>query len=49
MIQGQEIDWTRLTSSGEWLGKKFEEKIDLARRDKAEDLYKRDGGDSTGK
>jgi tetratricopeptide (TPR) repeat protein len=33
MISGKEFDWQRLISSGEWLGRKMEEEIDLARQD----------------
>lgn len=48
MISGKDIDWPQLVSSVETLGKKFEEEIDLARRDKQEELYIRDGDGSTG-
>jgi len=48
MISGKDISWPQLIGSGERLGKKFEEEIDLARRDKVEDLYKRDGDGSSG-
>jgi tetratricopeptide (TPR) repeat protein len=33
MLSGPAIDWPKLISSGEWIGKKTEEEIDLARRD----------------
>ncbi|HWH77876.1 MAG TPA: tetratricopeptide repeat protein [Candidatus Binatus sp.] len=33
MISGRDIDWPKLISSSEWVGKKTEEEIDLARRD----------------
>ena len=50
MISGKDIDWPRLISSGEWLGKKFEEEIDRARHDKQEELFKRNGDNgSTGR
>ena len=34
LISGREFSWNELISSGEWLGKKFEEEIDLVRKDK---------------
>lgn len=43
MISGKDINWPELIASAEGLGKKFEEEIELARRDKQEELYKRDG------
>ena len=42
IISALEIDWPKLIASGEWIGKKFEEEIDLARRDERR-LY--DDGD----
>ena len=42
MIREKDINWPRLTSSGEWLGNKFEEEIDRAREDKIDDFYRRD-------
>lgn len=33
MISSKEIDWQRLISNGEWLGRKIEEEVDLARQD----------------
>ncbi len=33
MISGSNIDWPKLVASVEWVGKKTEEEIDLARRD----------------
>ena len=47
MISGEDIDWTKLTASGEWLGKKMEEEIDFARMDKIDELY-RNNGDGDG-
>ncbi|MDP2604086.1 MAG: tetratricopeptide repeat protein [Deltaproteobacteria bacterium] len=32
MISGRELDWQKLIAEGEWLGKRMEEEIDLARR-----------------
>ncbi len=46
MISSKNIDWQKLIASGEWLGKRMEEEIDLARRD--EERHQRrdgDGGD----
>jgi len=37
MISGKDIEWQRLLSGGEWIGKKLEAEIDLARRDRALD------------
>ncbi len=48
MMSGKDINWAELISSVEWLGKKFEEEIDRARRDKQEELYIRDGDGSAG-
>ena len=49
MITGPEMNLEKVISSGEWLGKKMEEEIDLARRDE-ENSYKdgenRSDGDS---
>lgn len=45
MISGQEFDWQRLIAEGEWLGKRMEEEIDLARRDEANQWSRdNDGG-----
>jgi hypothetical protein len=44
MISGKEIDWQNLMASGEWVGKKMEEEIDIARRQEARG---RSGGDSS--
>ena len=35
MITGRDLDWQKLIAEGEWLGKRMEEEIDLARRDEA--------------
>ena len=35
MISGPELDWQKLIAEGEWLGKRMEEEIDLARRDES--------------
>jgi hypothetical protein len=33
MISAKDIDWPKLISSGEWVGKMMEEEIDKVRRD----------------
>lgn len=43
VISGKDIDWQRLIASAEWLGRKIEEEIDLARRDEARFLRRRFG------
>jgi tetratricopeptide (TPR) repeat protein len=47
MISGKEIDWQKLIASGEWVGKKVEEEIDIARRQESRDRSRGDdkGGD----
>jgi tetratricopeptide (TPR) repeat protein len=42
MISNRDIDWPKIITSGEWVGKKMEEEIDLARRDESHE-YDRDG------
>ena len=44
MISRKEFDWQKLITSGEWVGRKVEEEIDLARRDESRDLN-RPGGE----
>jgi tetratricopeptide (TPR) repeat protein len=41
MISNSDIDWPKLVASAEWVGKKTEEEIDLARRDERR-LYEND-------
>lgn len=41
MISGKDIDWQNLISSAEWVGRKIEEEIDLARRDESRRLRDR--------
>lgn len=48
MISAKEIDWAKLITSGEWLGREFEEEIDRAREDEIDELYRKDGGDGGG-
>ena len=40
----KELDWQKLISDGEWLGKRLEEEIDLARRDEREDRLRDSSG-----
>jgi len=42
MLSGKEPDVQKLIADGEWLGKRVEEEINLARRDEREELF-RDG------
>ena len=44
MISGKEIDWEKLIASGEWVGRKMEEEIDIAQRQESRD---RSRGDDT--
>jgi tetratricopeptide (TPR) repeat protein len=41
LLSAREPDWSKIIANGEWLGQKFEEEIDRARRDEAES-YRRD-------
>ena len=38
MLSGKEVDMQRLIADGEWLGKRVEEEINLARRDEQNDI-----------
>jgi len=42
MISGKEIDGQKLMASGEWVGRKMEEEIDIARRQESQDRSRRD-------
>jgi len=42
MISGKEIDGQKLIVSGEWVGRKIEEEIDIARRQESRDRSRRD-------
>lgn len=42
MISGKDIDWQKLIASGEWVGRKMEEEIDIARRQEARDRSRGD-------
>jgi tetratricopeptide (TPR) repeat protein len=43
MISGNEIDWQKLIASGEWVGRKVEEEIDIARGQESRDRSRGDG------
>ena len=42
MLSHADIDWPKLITSGEWVGKKIEEEIDLSRRDEQQEYDHRD-------
>ena len=44
MIDSKALDWEKLISDGEWLGKRMEEEINLARRDEREDRMRDTSG-----
>lgn len=44
MLSGKEVDLKKLIADGEWLGKRVEEEIDLARRDEREDRLRDTSG-----
>lgn len=44
MTSGKDLDWQRLIASAEWVGKKMEEEIDNAQRDKARDQDRQSEG-----
>jgi len=46
MISGKQIDWEKLIASGEWIGRKTEEEIDIARREESRDRSRGDGSSS---
>jgi tetratricopeptide (TPR) repeat protein len=47
MLSGKEFDLQKIIADGEWLGKRVEEEIDLARRDEKEEFFRDgDGRDS---
>jgi tetratricopeptide (TPR) repeat protein len=46
MISRKDIDWQKLTASGEWVGRKMEEEIDIARQQESRDRTR--GIDSSG-
>lgn len=42
MISGKDIDWQKLIANGDWVGRKIEEEIDIARRQESRDRYRGD-------
>ena len=46
MLSGKDVDLQKLIADGEWLGKRVEEEIDLARRDEREELLRDASRDS---
>ena len=38
MISGRDLDWTKLISNAEWVGKRMEEEVDQARQDETREL-----------
>jgi tetratricopeptide (TPR) repeat protein len=42
MISTKAIDWQKLMASGEWVGRKIEEEIDIAQRQESQDQYRGD-------
>jgi hypothetical protein len=46
MISGREFDLQKIIASAEWLGKRFEEESDQARRDEARSINRESEGRS---
>jgi tetratricopeptide (TPR) repeat protein len=42
MIAGKDIDWEKLVASAEWIGRKMEEELDVARQDERREFRERD-------
>jgi hypothetical protein len=42
MISGRDIDWEKLIASAEWIGRKVEEELDVARQDERREFRDRD-------
>jgi hypothetical protein len=42
MISGEKIDSEKLIAGAEWVGRKMEEEIDIARRQESRDRSRRD-------
>lgn len=38
MIAGRDLDWQKLIADGEWVGKRMEQEIDLARRQESKEM-----------
>jgi len=44
MIAGRDLDWQKLIADGEWVGKRMEEEIDLARQDESREMSRQSEG-----
>lgn len=44
ITSGKDVDWNRLTETGEWIGKRLEDEADRAHKDEHEDLTRQSGG-----
>lgn len=42
MIAGKDIDRQKLIAGGEWVGRKIEEEMDIAKRQESRDQYRGD-------
>jgi tetratricopeptide (TPR) repeat protein len=42
MVSGRDIDWEKLIASAEWIGRKVEEELDVARQDERREFRDRD-------
>ena len=42
LLSAPQPDWQKALSTGEWIGQRIEEEIDLARRDEAEELRRQE-------
>lgn len=42
MIQGKDVEWDKLISSAEWIGRRMEQEIDYVRRDEERQLERRE-------
>jgi tetratricopeptide (TPR) repeat protein len=50
MISSGNVDWSKLTTDGEWVGRQTEEEIDRARRDETDEKFRDgDGRDGRGR
>ena len=47
MLQAKDVDVKKLIASGEWLGKRVEEEIDLARRDERDEHFRDSSSNDT--
>jgi hypothetical protein len=42
VISANVIDWQKLIAGGEWVGRKIEEELDIAKRQESRDRYRGD-------